>query len=270
MGLTLDGVAKRFDGTEVLADVSFTADDGSFVCLLGPNGSGKTTILRLIAGLEPANQGRILLDGSSADASRTDIGYVFQQHALLPWRTVRGNIAYGLDLAGVPRKRRDKVVNHYLDLMGLREFAERYPRQLSGGMQQKAGIARALAIEPKVVLMDEPFAALDAQTRNSLQAELLKVWEATRNTVLFVTHSVDEAVFLGDKVVVLSERPARVSADLAVPLPRPRDRTSVQFNELRRRVLHLLGRPESTALAAGSETAAECRPCEFPLREQPF
>lgn len=242
MGLTLDRVGKRFDGTQVLADVSLTAEEGSFVCLLGPNGSGKTTILRVIAGLEPVSSGRILVDGLPADASRLDIGYVFQQHALLPWRTVGANIAYGLEVAGMPRAERDTVVARYIELMGLADFAGHYPRQLSGGMQQKAGIARALAIDPKVVLMDEPFAALDAQTRNVLQEEVLDVWEATSKTVLFVTHSVDEAIYLADQVVVLTERPARVKVAVDVELPRPRDRTSAAFNRLRRVVLDALGR----------------------------
>lgn len=242
MGLKLEHVAKRFGGTEVLADIDFTTEDGRFVCLLGPNGSGKTTILKLIAGLEPVSSGRILLDGGEAATSATDIGYVFQQHALLPWRTVRGNISYGLELCGMRRAERDDVVQRYLELTGLADFADHYPRQLSGGMQQKAGIARALAIEPKVVLMDEPFAALDAQTRNALQEEVLRVWERTHKTVLFVTHSVDEAIYLSDEVIVLTQRPARVKQRVPVPLPRPRDRTGSDFNDLRRVVLSALGR----------------------------
>jgi NitT/TauT family transport system ATP-binding protein len=241
VGLILEDVRKSFDSTEVLAGVSLEARDGEFVCILGPNGSGKTTILRLIAGLEPVTEGRITVDGVPADGGQVPIGYVFQQHALLPWRTVRGNIAYGLELSRKEKGGREKVIDNYLELMGLRDFAAHYPRQLSGGMQQKVGIARALALEPPIVLMDEPFAALDAQTRNILQDELLRAWGVTKNTVLFVTHSVDEAVYLADRVVVLTARPATVRECVMVDLPRPRDRTSAEFNGVRRHVMQLLG-----------------------------
>ena len=241
MGLVVSDVKKSFDSTEVLSCVSFTAQDGELVCLLGPNGSGKTTILKLIAGLEEVTSGSITLDDEPAAGSHLPIGYVFQQHALLPWRTIRQNIAYGLELAGTPRAELERSVDGYIQLMGLEDFAAHYPRQLSGGMQQKVGIARALAIDPKIVLMDEPFAALDAQTRNILQAELLRVWETTKKTVLFVTHSVDEAVYLADRIVMLSERPAVVRECIPVRLGRPRDRTSQEFNDLRREVLRLLG-----------------------------
>lgn len=241
MGLILEDVRKSFDSTEVLAGVSLEARDGEFVCVLGPNGSGKTTILRLIAGLQPVTSGRITVDGASGASGEVPIGYVFQHHALLPWRTVKGNIAYGLELAGRDKPTRERALDHYLELMGLRDFAGHLPRQLSGGMQQKVGIARALALEPPIVLMDEPFAALDAQTRNLLQDELLRAWGVTKNTVLFVTHSVDEAVFLADRIVVLTARPASVRECVPVQLPRPRDRTSVEFNRIRRHVMQLLG-----------------------------
>jgi len=240
MGLILEDVAKSFDSTEVLRCVSLAARDGEFVCILGPNGSGKTTILKLIAGLEQVTGGRITVNGATA-AGDVPIGYVFQQHALLPWRTVRDNIAYGLELAGRDKQTRERALDHYLELMGLKDFAGHLPRQLSGGMQQKVGIARALALEPPIVLMDEPFAALDAQTRNILQDELLGAWGVTKNTVLFVTHSVDEAVFLADRIVVLTARPATVKECVPVDLPRPRDRTSVEFNTVRRHVMQLLG-----------------------------
>ncbi len=203
-------------------DVSFEVRDNEFVCLLGPSGCGKTTLLRSIAGLIPPSQGEILADGQRVERPGRDRSMVFQHFGLLPWRTVRANVELGLELQGVPRSERTRTAQHYIDLVGLGKFTEYYPHQLSGGMQQRVGIARALSMSPRMLLMDEPFSALDAYTRELLQEELLKIWGQTTATVLFVTHSIDEAVYLSDRVIVMTAHPGTVKAIHEVDLPRPR------------------------------------------------
>ena len=196
--------------TEALKKVSFDVEDGEFVCLLGPSGCGKTTLLRIIAGLETLTSGEITLNGIPITGPDPKRGMVFQQYSLFPWRTVMDNITFGLEMQGIKKVEARLQVEKYIELVGLEQFKNSYPFELSGGMQQRAAIARALANEPVVLLMDEPFGALDAQTRNILQDELLKIWEQKHVTVLFVTHSVDEAVFLSDRVVAMTSRPGRV------------------------------------------------------------
>ena len=211
--------------------------DGEFICLLGPSGCGKTTVLRVIAGLEPKTGGTVAVRGRPVTSSGPERGMVFQEFALFPWRTVRKNIEFGLEIKGLAKEERDKMSKSLIELVGLKGFEDAHPKELSGGMKQRVGIARALANDPAVLLMDEPFGSLDAQTRNLMQRELLRIWQATKKTILFVTHSVDEAVFLADKIVVMTARPSKVRETIEVGLPRPRDRTSREFMLVRGKVL---------------------------------
>jgi len=214
---------QRADGPLVALDgVSLTVEPGEIVALIGPNGSGKSTLLRVVGGLLRPDAGSVELDGRAVVSPDPDIGLVFQEPRLLPWRSVAANVMYPLELAGWPRARREARLDELLTLVRLRSAAGARPSQLSGGMRQKVALARALALEPRVLLLDEPFSALDALTRERLNAELLELWARTRTTGIVVTHSIPEAIFLADRVVVLSARPGRVVADLRVRLPRPR------------------------------------------------
>lgn len=240
--LKLTRVSKEFDGVLALDQVSLEVEEGVFLCLVGPNRCGKTTLLRLIAGLDRPTGGEIWLNGQRVEGPGPDRGFVFQEYALFPWRTVTQNIAFGLELRGLGRAERQRVVKHYLELVGLRDYADYYPSSLSGGSRQLVAIARALANDPRIILMDEPFAALDAQTRNHMQERLLDIWQRERKTILFVTHNVDEAVFLADRIAVMSRRPGHILEVVSVDLPRPRVRTSVEFNAIREHLLSLLTR----------------------------
>ncbi|NYT05815.1 MAG: ABC transporter ATP-binding protein [Methanomicrobiales archaeon] len=244
-GVSISHVNRTFakegpESTVALEDISLEIADEEFVCLVGPSGCGKTTLLRIVAGLDAANSGTVTVDGETITGPDPKRGMVFQEYSLFPWRTVLGNIAFGLEMKGETREARTRIAEEYLDLVGLVQFRNAYPFELSGGMRQRVAIARALANNPDVLLMDEPFGALDAQTRNVMQQELLEIWEKTKKTIIFVTHSVDEAVFLADRIVVLSPRPGRICDNITVDLSRPRDRTSVEFAELRRHVLNLM------------------------------
>ena len=224
--LELEGLSKTYydpyKGSQVTAvrDVSLRIEPGEFVSVVGPSGCGKTTILNMIAGFLPHTGGRILVDGREVAGPGPDRGVVFQSFALFPWKTVLDNVGFGPKMRGVPRAERDRIAREYLALAGLAHAADRYPAELSGGMQQRVGVVRALANEPDVLLMDEPFASVDAQTRLMLQEELVRIWQQRRTTVLFITHDVPEAVFLANRVVVLSK--GTVFDDIAVPLPHPR------------------------------------------------
>ena len=238
--LVLDSVSKKFNDFLALENVNFQVEDGEFVCLLGPSGCGKTTILRLAAGLEAPSSGDLTLDGKKISGVNKECGFVFQEYALFPWRTVKENIEFGPQVKGMTRNEYERISKHYIDLVGLGGFENHYPNELSGGMKQRVGIARAYANHPKLLLMDEPFGALDAQTRNLMQGELLRIWEQEHISVLFVTHSVDEAVYLGDRVVVMSARPGKVKEIFEVKLVRPRIRTSPEANIIRDSVLKSL------------------------------
>jgi NitT/TauT family transport system ATP-binding protein len=222
------GVSKAFSGrrgvepVQALLDIDLTVGDNEFLTILGPSGCGKTTLLRLIAGLMPVDEGTILVDGVPVVEPGPERAMVFQGFALLPWRTVLDNVAFGLQLRGVPKPERTRRAIRYIEMVGLKGCEGRLPRELSGGMQQRVGLARALAVEPGVLLMDEPFGALDEQTRRLLQEELLRIWEQTRTTVIFITHSMEEAVLLGDRVAVMSNGPGRILEIVPVPLERPR------------------------------------------------
>ncbi|MHC1599308.1 MAG: ABC transporter ATP-binding protein, partial [Candidatus Methanospirareceae archaeon] len=242
--LTIANVSRVFEsetGTvEALRNINLEVSDKEFLCFIGPSGCGKTTLLRIVAGLDQPTSGEVLLDGRVIKSPDPEQGMVFQEYSLFPWRTIIDNIAFGLEMKGEPKEKRHRIALKYLELVGLEAFERSYPYQLSGGMRQRVAIARALANDPKVLLMDEPFGSVDAQTRNFLQGELLRIWCETRKTVLFITHSIDEAVYLADRVVVLSARPGEVREILKVDLERPRLRTSVEVNVIRERLLGLL------------------------------
>ncbi len=221
-GIRKDFVSPAGEVTPVLHEISFAAQPGEFLAVVGPSGCGKTTLLRILDGLLGADGGSILLDGRPVRAPGPDRGFVFQADSLLPWRTAFENIGFGLEIQGRDRAASRHVVEALVKLVGLEGFERHYPHQLSGGMRQRVNLARALAIDPEVLLMDEPFASLDAQTRELMQAELLRVWSEQRKTVLFITHQIDEAVYLADRVLVFSRRPALVKATIPVDIPRPR------------------------------------------------
>ncbi|HBF38050.1 MAG TPA: ABC transporter ATP-binding protein [Firmicutes bacterium] len=217
---------------------------GEFLTIVGPSGCGKSTFLDMLAGLNHPTSGEIRIDGKLITGPALDRGIVLQGYALFPWRTVRENVAFGLEIKGVNKEKRRKISLDYIDLVGLQGFEDRYPYELSGGMKQRVAIARALAYDPTVLLMDEPFAAVDAQTREILQDELLRIWEETHKTIVFVTHAIDEAVFLADRVAVMSSNPGSVKEIVKVGLPRPRRlgdiRSSPDFNWIRHKIWQLL------------------------------
>jgi ABC-type nitrate/sulfonate/bicarbonate transport system ATPase subunit len=226
--IEIDRLAKTFPSrgddppVEALKDVSLEIREGEFITVLGPSGCGKTTLLRIIAGLEQHDGGEVRVRDKAIHGPGRDRAMVFQSFALLPWATVIDNVAFGLELRGVPKAQRTAHAEELIDLVGLKGFERRLPGQLSGGMQQRVGLARALAVDPEILLMDEPFGALDEQTRRLLQEELLAIWEQSRKTVIFITHSMEEAVLLGDRVVLMSPRPGRIVDIVEVPLERPR------------------------------------------------
>ena len=238
--LRVDNLAKRYGarrghgggaGLRVFDDLSFSIADGEFVSIIGPSGCGKTTVLNLVAGLDAPSGGRIMVDGKAVDRPGLDRGIVFQEFALFPWLTVSENVAFGLKSMGVPAQERARKASHFVDLVGLTQFAGYYPNQLSGGMRQRVGLGRALAIDPSVLLMDEPFGALDAQTRVAMQNALADIWLETRKTVLFITHDIRESIFLSDRVIVLAGRPSQIVLDLRIDIPRPRNRHDAKFQD---------------------------------------
>lgn len=233
-------ILQRGGPLNVLNDISLTVEDGELVCILGPSGCGKTTLLRLVAGLDFPTHGEITVNGKKVTRPGADRGLIFQGYALFPWRTVWGNLEFGLEVRGVPKKQRSALIRQYLNLFGLEEFTRAYPKELSGGMQQRVALARTVINEPRILLMDEPFAALDAQTRNDLQAFLVKIWQQTKKTILFVTHNVDEAVFLGSRIIVMTKRPGRIGIIREIDISHPRDRTSKELILIRRELLIFL------------------------------
>lgn len=236
-GITYE-YASETRSVVAVRDVSFSVGESEFVCVVGRSGCGKTTLLNIIAGFLPPTKGDLLIGGRPVSGRGTDRGIVFQDFAqLFPWRTAQRNVEFGLEMRGVPRAERAAVARRFLGLVKLDGFAGAYPHELSGGMQQRVAIARALAYNPSVLLMDEPFAALDALTRDDMQRLLVDVWRETRKTVVYVTHNVAEAVYLADRIVVMTPHPGTVGADISVRLPRPRDPLSVEFLEYQRRVV---------------------------------
>ncbi|NMX21600.1 nitrate ABC transporter ATP-binding protein [ANME-1 cluster archaeon GoMg4] len=249
--LELRNVTKTFKTEEgeltALECINLAIKPSEFLCVIGPSGCGKSTLLRLIAGLDDPSSGEILLDGKELRGPSLDRGMVFQEYSLFPWRTVLKNVTFGLEIQGIDKQEQYKIAERYIELVGLTGFENRYPYELSGGMKQRVAIARALATDPAILLMDEPFGSVDAQTRNILQEELLEIWKRTKKTVLFVTHSVDEAVYLADRVAVMSTRPGCLIKCLDNAIPRPRKRTSMEVNEFREKLLMLLSLERSKA-----------------------
>ncbi len=243
LALRLDGVSKRYDtrdgGLVALERVDLSIEPGEFVCLVGASGSGKSTLLNIVAGLEAPTTGAAMLGSERITGPGADRAVVFQSDAAFPWLTVEDNLHYGLKAMRMPKAERARVVGDLLRVLGLEQFRTAYPRELSGGMRKRVDIGRAYAVDPEILLMDEPFGALDVITREAMQVELLKIWSERRKTVVFITHDIDEAIFLADRVVMLSPRPGRVQAVVPVPFARPRPaelRESVEFYELRTRL----------------------------------
>ncbi|MFN7920458.1 MAG: ABC transporter ATP-binding protein [Bryobacteraceae bacterium] len=260
--IELRNIGRTFTGAngekvEAVRGVTFTIDDliendgrdvGEFRVILGPSGCGKSTILRMVAGLDEPTTGEVLVNGKRVEGPGADRGMVFQKYTSFAWLTVEQNIAYGLDIKGTPASERDQIVGHLLEATGLKDFARAYPHTLSGGMQQRVAIARSLAVKPQVLLMDEPFGALDAQTRNEMQALLLRVWEETASTIVFVTHDVAEAVFLADHIFIMTARPGSIADEILIPFRRPRDpglRDKPEFREIELDAVNRLRRAAS-------------------------
>lgn len=244
-----DGQARTL---EVIRQISQDVPHGRFVSLIGPSGCGKTTLFEIIAGLRPSTSGDVFVLGQRVASPHPQLGVVFQEDSVLPWRNVVQNVAFGLEIRRVPRDRREALARAAIDLVGLSGFEHAYPRELSGGMRQRVAIARALTTEPEVLLMDEPFGALDQQTRVYLGTELLRIWERTRNTILFVTHAIDEAVQLSDEVWVMTHRPMQIKEVITIDLPRPRGvdtLRAVRFHELTSKLWELLAPEAEKALA---------------------
>jgi NitT/TauT family transport system ATP-binding protein len=248
--LRVEGLSKTYGRREgwnttrylkVFEHVSFTVRDGEFVSIIGSSGCGKSTLLSIAGGLAEANEGAVYLDGHLVRGPGLDRGIVFQEFALFPWLTVLGNVKFGLKSKGLGAEKQDPLARKFVDLVGLSGFEDYHPYRLSGGMRQRVGLARALAIEPSALLMDEPFGALDAQTREAMQAALSDIWRKTRNTVLFITHDIREAIYLSDRILVLSGRPAQLTMELTVDLPRPRQRHDQLFQEYEARLENALG-----------------------------
>jgi NitT/TauT family transport system ATP-binding protein len=245
--LSAIGVSKEFPGHSAndpsvlaLKGVNFTVNHNEFCSVLGHSGCGKTTLLTMVAGFEEPTAGQLLLDGEPVGKPGWQRSMIFQDYALFHWLTVRDNIAFGLQMKNVVKHKQKSIVEHYINLVGLTGFEKRYPHQLSGGMRQRVSIARALAVEPHVLLMDEPFAALDAQNRTLMQQEMVRIWERARKTCLLVTHSIDEAIALSDRILVMTRRPGTIKADLVVDLQRPRREDDPQVIALKRQIKELI------------------------------
>jgi len=237
--LSVQAVSKSYGGLKVLESITFDAAPGEFVSIVGTSGCGKTTLLRIISGLEPASHGIVKVGSEPVRGPSLNVGVGFQSDRLMPWRTVERNVSFGQEMRRRRANGRLTGVSELLALVGLAEFADHYPYQLSGGMRQRVNLARALAINPDVLLLDEPFAALDAQTREIMQTELLRVWKETGKTIVFITHQIDEAVYLSDRVIVLRRRPGRIREQIAIDIPRPRElgvKRSAEFNRYVERI----------------------------------
>jgi ABC-type nitrate/sulfonate/bicarbonate transport system ATPase subunit len=258
--LAVEAVSRTFPGvrggppTVALQPTTITVEDNDFITILGPSGCGKSTLLRIVAGLDTPTSGQVLLDGARVTGPGADRGMVFQSYTLFPWLTVRQNICFGLRERGLPPREQDAIAAHYVERVGLAGFEHHYPKMLSGGMQQRTAIARALANDPKILLLDEPFGALDTQTRSLMQELLLGIWEAERKTVLFVTHDIEEAIFMASRVAVMSARPGHIKAEVPIDIPHPRHytvKTTPQFSALKARLTEEI-RIEAIRATAGA------------------
>ena len=242
MTFAIEALSKSFSSEkgiiDVIKDISPSIEEGQFLCIVGPSGCGKTTLLKIMCGLEPPTSGRVLVNGLPPDPRKQKFGVIFQEDSLLPWRTVLNNVEFGQEICS--SKCSTEVTKRYISMVGLEGFEDYYPYQISGGMKKRVAIARALAVDPEIIMMDEPFADLDAQTRWILQKELLSIWSKLNKTVIFITHNVEEAVFLGQCVAVLTKRPATLKSLMTIDLPYPRDRLSKPFISYRERIIDLL------------------------------
>lgn len=241
MYIKIEDVSKVYENRDhstfqALNHVNLEIEKGEFICLLGASGCGKTTLLNTLAGFEKVTSGKITIDGKEVEKPNIENITIFQHYGLMPWRTVEKNVELGLEAKKIPRNQRKEIAHRYLEMVGLEKFAKSYPRQLSGGMQQRVAIARALAVDPEIIFMDEPFGALDPFTRMKMQDEILKIQREQNKTVIFVTHDIEEAVFLADRIVIMTPNPAKVKSVLTVPLRGHRDRTSIDFMRVRNKV----------------------------------
>ena len=239
--IEIQGVTKSYETREgsflALEEVNLDVEKNEFICVVGPSGCGKTTLMNIIAGLNPPSTGTVKVRGESVTGPGKGKGVVFQQYALYPWLTVEKNVEFGLRMKGVEKEKRREIAQKYIKIVGLEKFAKSYPKELSGGMKQRVAIARAYTTGPEVLLMDEPFSALDKQTINILRAELEAIWEKTKKTILYVTHSVEEAIYFADRVIVMAENPGQIKEIIPIGFPRPRDIEAPEFTALRREIL---------------------------------
>lgn len=239
--IELQQVHKSFNSLQVLNDVNLVIEGGVFAAIVGPSGCGKSTVLRMVAGLETPEAGSVLVNGQVVQGTSPDRMLIFQEHALFPWSTVEENVGLGLELAKVPKRERQSRIEEILQKVGLNGFNHYYPNQLSGGMRQRVSIARALVMDPDLLLLDEPYGALDAMNRLIMQHELLKLWEGSGKTILLITHDIDEAIYLADRIYVMSPRPGHVVTTLELDAPRPRNRNNEQFAKIRQQIMEILG-----------------------------
>ncbi|RXZ76658.1 ABC transporter ATP-binding protein [Paenibacillaceae bacterium] len=248
---------KRKTSLVAVDNVDLAVEQNEFLCILGPSGCGKSTLMNMIAGFENQTSGTVEMNGRRIDAPGVDRGVVFQQPTLMPWLPVWENVSFHLKINGVSSSARKQKAQEYIEMVGLKGFENHYPYELSGGMNQRVGIARALMLNPSVILMDEPFASIDAQTKMDMQEELVKIWEKQKITIIFITHSIDEALILGTKVVVMTRRPGKIREEIPIDLPRPRDITSDAFNQYKRQILDLLKEEgELAKLSAGRQAGS--------------
>lgn len=242
--ISCNKISKTFDTARgpvhVIDEISLDVKENEFVVLFGPGQCGKSTVINCLSGLETISSGSVMVNGKTVDAPGPDRGVVYQRMALFPWLTVMGNVSYGLKMRGMPKKERREKAQYYIDLVGLQGFENSYPSKLSGGMQQRVGIARAYCIEPEVLFMDEPFGHLDAQTRYLMQEDIMRIWEKEKRTVVFVTNNIEEAIYLADRIVVLTNCPTRIKREYKIDLPRPRDYVDPQFLALREEITSIV------------------------------
>ncbi|HBV98890.1 MAG: ABC transporter [Peptococcaceae bacterium BICA1-7] len=238
--VTVNGLTKKFGELLVLNDISFKVYEGELLCIVGPTGCGKTTFLNLLSRLIPPTKGNILIDGKDADPKKHNLSFVFQEPSCMPWRTVKENIAYGMEIKKLPQADLDQRLNKIMELVGLTESANLYPNQISSSMEQRVAIARAFAVNPDLLLMDEPYGQLDVKLRYYLEDELVRIWQELKSTVLFVTHNIEEAVYVAERILILTNKPTTVKSEVVVDLPRPRDFRDPKFVEIRKQVTELI------------------------------
>ena len=238
--IAVKNLTKCFGDLRVLDNINFNVYEGEMLCIVGPTGCGKTTFLNTLSKLIPATDGDILIDGEEADPKKHNISFVFQEPTCMPWRTVRRNVAYGMEVTGFPKDKLQSRLDYILDMVGLSDCADLYPNQVSASMEQRIAVARAFAVNPDLLMMDEPYGQLDVKLRYYLEDELVRLWQTLKSTVLFVTHNIEEAVYIGSRILVLSNKPTKIKAEVKVDLPRPRNLIDPEFVEIRKQVTELI------------------------------